>query len=58
MIIELLDQMIWSQINNLPNAKNLSEEEKDKLYWDYKNKMFNSIIDIKKSDNKIKDSKK
>lgn len=58
MIIELLDQMIWSQINNLPNVKNLSKEEKDKLYWDYKNKLFNSTIEIEKSDNKIKDSKK
>lgn len=55
MMLELLDQMIWSHINNLPNAKNLSVEEKDKLYNEYKSKMFNSTIEIKNS-NKDKNS--
>lgn len=56
MILEILDQIIWSYINNLPNAENLSKEEKDKLYNDYKIKMFNSTIDIKYPNNKKKDS--
>lgn len=55
MILDLLDQMIWSHINSLSETKNLSKDEKDKLYNEYKRKMFNSVIEIKNPDKK-KDS--
>lgn len=57
MILEVLDNLIKDTINNHSDTKSLSEEEKEKIFLEYKNKIFNNQSYSKNDENYSKGNK-